>query len=204
VEYVPKIARPPKAAFSIGAETITRQIDSGGQEKGIFVKKNRGTAKRMTQRMIKSSKDRGAWAELCFAMRAMQEGLRPAKPWGEPTGYDFLVDCSRGIIVSVQVKSTIRENNSCYTCTVRTSHKAYKKNSFHFLAAYIIPENIWYIFPGKMVWGQSTFGLYPFMKESKYYEYKEAWHLLRGRRPTVIPCIQACAEDYPADLPEDI
>jgi hypothetical protein len=153
--------------------------------------------------MIKSSKDRGAWAELCFAMRAMQEGLRPARPWGEPSGYDFLVDCSRGKIFRVQVKSTIHKQNSWYQCTVRTNGSVYKKDAFHFLAALVIPESVWYIVPGELVWGLSTIGLNPKLNAEKYHPFKEAWYLLRGQTPGVIPRIEACAEEYVAEPPEE-
>jgi len=153
--------------------------------------------------MIKSSKDRGAWAELCFAMRAMQEGLRPARPWGEPSGYDFLVDCSPQHIFRVQVKSTMHKQNSWYQCTVRTGKAVYKKNAFHFLAALVVPENVWYIVPGKLAWGMSTLGFNPHFSAEKYHPYKEAWHLLRGETPGIIPRIHACAEETPPAGPNE-
>ena len=153
--------------------------------------------------MIKSSKDREAWAELCFAMRAMQEGLRPAKPWGEPSGYDFLVDCSRGKIFRVQVKSTIRQQNSWYQCSIRTNHTVYKKGAFHFLAALVIPRDIWYIVPGELVWGLTTLGFNPELNTEKYHPFKEAWYLLRGQTPGVIPRMEASTEEYVAESPEE-
>ncbi|MGA8216287.1 MAG: group I intron-associated PD-(D/E)XK endonuclease [Candidatus Sulfotelmatobacter sp.] len=150
------------------------------------MKKRRGMS-------IKNSKDRGAWAELCFALRALEEGLRPARPWGEPSGYDFLVHHKSTRIFRVQVKSTIYKQYRCYHCTIRTQHHVYKKDSFDFVAAYVIPEDVWYILPEKVVRGMSTVGLYPAMAGAKYDAYKEAWHLLRGESPH-IGSIQACAE----------
>jgi hypothetical protein len=132
----------------------------------------------------------------------MQEGLRPATPWGGPPGYDFLVDGSGPNIFRVQVKSTIRQQNSWYQCTVRTQHAPYKKNAFHFLAGFVVPENVWYIVPGNLVWGQSTLGFNPKFSAEKYAEYKEAWHLLRGETPGIIPRIQARAEEIPEAWPE--
>ena len=55
---------------------------------------------------IKNGKRRGEWAEMVFAGRALREGLRLARPWGESSGYDFVVD-QDGRMVRVQVKSTI-------------------------------------------------------------------------------------------------
>lgn len=143
---------------------------------------------------IKNSKDRGAWAELCFAVRAVEEGLRPARPWGEPSGYDFLVHHKSTRIFRVQVKSTIYKQYRCYHCTIRTRNHAYEKDSFDFVAAYVIPEDVWYILPEKIVRGMSTVGLYPAMAGAKYDAYKEAWYLLRGETPA-IKSIQACAEE---------
>jgi hypothetical protein len=154
------------------------------------VKKPRGMS-------IKNHKDRGAWAELCFAMRAIEEGLRPARPFGEPRGYDFLVHHRSTRIVRVQVKSTIYRNGNCYHCTIKNGNHVYKKDSFDFVAGYVIPEDVWYILPEKVVCGMSSVGLYPAMKEAKYDAYKEAWHLLRGESPGVVRSIQACAEGPP-------
>jgi hypothetical protein len=149
---------------------------------------------------IKNSKDRGTWAELCFAVRAMQEGLRPARPFGEPSGYDFLVHHKSTRIFGVQVKSTIYKMGACYHCTIRTQHHVYKKDSFDFVAAYVIPENVWYILPEKVVRGKSTVGLYPAMAEAKYDPYKEAWYYLRGESPAVIPRIHACVEEWAGEV----
>jgi PD-(D/E)XK endonuclease len=132
---------------------------------------------------------------MCFALRAIEEGLRPARPWGEPSGYDSLVHHKSTRIFRVQVKSTIYKMGRCYHCTIRTGNHPYKKDAFDFVAAYVIPEDVWYILPEKAVRGMSTVGLYPAMGGSKYDAYKEAWHLLRGETPGKIDCIQACAED---------
>jgi hypothetical protein len=136
---------------------------------------------------------------MCFALRAIEEGLRPARPWGEPSGYDSLVHHKSTRIFRVQVKSTIRKQYRCYPCTIRTCHHVYKKDSFDFVAAYVIPEDVWYILPEKVVRGMSTVGLCPAMPGSKYDAYKEAWHLLRGESPGFVARIEACAEE---DFPE--
>jgi hypothetical protein len=165
--------------------------------------RNEGSRVTRRRKIIESSRDRGAWAELHFAMRAMHEGLRPARPWGEPSGYDFLVDCSRGKIFRVQVKSTIRRQNSWYQCSVRTCHSPYKKDAFHFLAALVIPEDVWYILPGELVWGLSTLGFNPKLSTEKYHPFKEAWDLLCGHTPGVIPRMDVCTEEYIAESIEE-
>lgn len=129
--------------------------------------------------MIKNCKKRGEWAELVFAMRAIENRLHLARPWGESAGYDFTVDQGTQF-VRVQVKSTIFPEGNGYSCTLKDSKGVYKKNSWDFVAAYVIPKDIWYIIPEKKVRGQWSVGLHPELTKSKYGVYQEAWHLLRG------------------------
>jgi hypothetical protein len=143
--------------------------------RGIGMKKNR-----MAGGLIKNCKKRGEWAELVFAMRAIERGLHLARPWGESSGYDFVVDQGRRG-VRVQVKSTIFPEGEGYSCSLKDSKGGYKKNSWDFLAAYVIPVDIWYIIPGKKVRGMWSVGLHPELEKSKYGEYEEAWHLLHGK-----------------------
>jgi hypothetical protein len=101
-------------------------------------------------------------------------------------------------IVRVQVKSTIfKEGKEGYSCTLKDSKGPYKRNSFDFVAAYVIPEDVWFILPEKVVRGMWSVGLYPKLASAKYRGYQEAWHLLRGEEACVIPQIQACVEEYP-------
>jgi hypothetical protein len=155
------------------------------------MKKNRWPG----MKIIKSRKKRGEWAELVFAARAMRMGLRLAKPWGESSGYDFTVDQGQRIL-RVQVKSTIfKEAAEGYSCSLKDSKGPYKKNTFDFVAAYVIPEDVWFILPEKVVRGMWSVGLYPKLEAAKYREYQEAWHLLRGETPGFVKRIEACAEE---------
>lgn len=145
---------------------------------------------------IKNRKDLGVWGELCFAARAMEEGLRSARPFGDPPAFDFLVHNQGKHIVRVQVKTTTHGNRGWYNLTLKTYRKPYKKDSFDFVAAFVAPENTWYILPEKLIRGLVGLGLNPKSSGSRYDRYKEAWYLLRGEKPGVIE-INACAE-YPA------
>jgi hypothetical protein len=151
---------------------------------------------RLAGTVIKNCKKRGEWTELVFAMRAIERGLHLARPWGESSGYDFTVD-QGARIVRVQVKSTIFHEGEGYSCTLKDSRGPYKKNSFDFVAAYVIPEDLWYIIPEKKVRGMWSVGLHPELEVSKYGEYEEAWHLLRGKTPGTIARIEACFEEEP-------
>jgi hypothetical protein len=144
---------------------------------------------------IKNGKKRGEWAELCFAAKAMSLGLSLARPWGESNGYDFVVDRGRRGMVRVQVKSTIFPEGTGYSCSLKDSKGPYKENSFDFVAAYVIPENIWFILPEKIIQGLWSISLNPNLPTSKYFEYKQAWHYLKEQPQTIIPRIEAVAEE---------
>jgi len=59
----------------------------------------------------------------------------------------------------------------------------------------VIPKDLWYIVPAKVVKGQWSMGLHPELEVSKYGKYEEAWHLLWGRKKAgVVGSIEACAE----------
>lgn len=157
---------------------------------------------RLSAAMRKNGKKRGEWAELVFAMRAMERGFRLWRPWGESCGYDWVVEQGSGEFARVQVKSTLFPEGDGYSCSLKDSKGVYKKNTFDFVAAYVIPVDVWYVLPEKLVRGMWSVGLHPELEKSKYGDYKEAWDLLRGRTAGVIPCMQACAEDYADQSPE--
>jgi hypothetical protein len=141
---------------------------------------------------IKHPKRRGEWAELRFMTRAAEEGLQVSKPYGEMARYDFIVEhgarCAR-----VQVKSTMFKDRGGYSCSVRGCRGPYEGDPFDFLAAYLIPEDLWYIIPAEKFRMQGSIALYPRLRKSKYKAYLEAWDLLRG---AVVERIEACAEEW--------
>ena len=127
-------------------------------------------------------KRRGEWAELQFMAKAAKLGLRISKPWGE-CRYDVVVE-SGGRFIRIQVKSTIcRRRKGFYACSVKPSptSRPYRRGEFDFVAAYLIPEDIWYIFPAKVVvnGGRGRIILSSSSPASKHAPYKEAWDLLR-------------------------
>jgi hypothetical protein len=145
-------------------------------------------------KIIRNCKKRGEWVELVFAVRGLELRLLLGRPWGESSGYDFTVD-QGWRIVRVQVKSTMFREGTGYSCTLKDSRGPYKKNSFDFVAAYVIPEDVWYILPEKVVRGMWSVSLNPKLETAKYNAYKEAWHLLSGEKPGFADRIEACAEE---------
>jgi hypothetical protein len=89
------------------------------------------------------------------------------------------------------VKSTMFKDRGGYSCSVRGCRGPYEGDPFDFVAAYLIPEDLWYIIPAEKVQGQGSVALYPHLKHSKYGQYKEAWGLLR--RLARIDHLEGCA-----------
>ena len=131
---------------------------------------------------MKNSKRRGEWAELQFMAKAAKYGLRISKPWGELARYDMVIETG-GRFVRVQIKSTMHlRSKGCYVCGIRPckTSKPYQRGEFDFVAAYVIPKDVWYIIPSSVVVHGKRTGipLYTSSSTGKYEAYKEAWHLL--------------------------
>jgi PD-(D/E)XK endonuclease len=142
--------------------------------------------------IIENPKERGEWAELQFMAAAAGHRLRVAKAWGDSARYDVVVE-SGGRLLRVQVKSTVCRSKSSrrsYVCAVHPNLKTqpYRRWEFDFLAAYVIPEDVWYIIPSRAVvkGNMGMIVLSPGNAKHKYGRYKEAWHLLR-RVATLTP-----------------
>ena len=138
---------------------------------------------KITGASIKHHKLRGEWAELRFMARAAEHGLCINKPWGDNSRYDFALEHA-GKFVRMQIKSTtVRTAGRSYVCNLRaTGNHFYTEREIDFVAAYIVPKNIWYIFPFDVVAQICSIILSPHLKTSKYGLYQEAWHLLLGEK----------------------
>jgi hypothetical protein len=133
--------------------------------------------------MIKHSKRRGEWVELQFMARAAHHGLTVSKPWGDSARYDFIVE-HRGRFLRVQVKSTCAwlKNGFVCHCTTSSARVMYSTKEIDFFAAYVIPEEVWYIIPfAEIAANKTAICLKPQRRDNKYFPYLEAWHLLRSR-----------------------
>jgi hypothetical protein len=123
--------------------------------------------------------------------RAAKEGLRLAKPWGDSSRYDVVVETG-GHFVRVQVKSTANlQPSGGYVCGVHPSPGSvlYKRGDFDFLAAYVIPKDVWFIIPARVIVDRkkTSITLYAGVSNSDWAPYKEAWDLLLNYRCRATP-----------------
>ncbi len=142
-------------------------------------------------RHFKNFKERGEWVELRFMTAAIENGFKVSRPWGDCRPYDVGVEHGPNFL-RVQVKSTTVRNGNGYFCQFKPNfHKKqdYTVAQIDLFAAYIIPENVWYIIPSLLLLGPvrktglMLFPVVPLKKNRYSYEaYKEAWPLLAKSR----------------------
>jgi len=136
---------------------------------------------------FRNFKQRGEWVELLFMAWALRRGLRVSKPWGDSSAYDVGVEHGRQLI-RVQVKSTSYRLANGYLCGFRPNLKArrYTTRKVDFFAAYIVPEDVWYVIPATVVLKTKSCDLMLCPVQSmrrncyKYEAFREAWKLLRN------------------------
>jgi hypothetical protein len=147
-----------------------------------------------------NTKRTGEISELAFALAAVRYGFGIARPFGDCERYDIILDCrnkvchdkdssrlhhsTRPRLVRVQVKSSTQLLNGQYHINAhrRINGRAvpYKLSEIDFIAAYIIPEDSWFILPLAHVLGQTSLLFRPIRSPlpGLYDSYREAWHYL--------------------------
>ena len=142
-------------------------------------------------KIIKDHKRRGEWAESVFMARVAEYGLPVSRPMGDSDPFDCVVG-RPGKFVGVQVKCTYAklQTGNGYICAIVSNNKVYRPGSFDFVAAYVIPEDAWYIVPAKLIRGQRSIALAS--RAGRFELYREAWHLLK----------EAAAEEEPSPVVE--
>jgi hypothetical protein len=136
---------------------------------------------------FKNFKVRGEWVELQFMAQAVRHRFKVLKPWGDSSSYDLCLDHGHHFL-RVQVKSTSYRLGSGYQCCFRPNANGahYTTRNVDFFAAYVIPEDAWYILPSRVVLKTKSHDLMlcpnrpiTSSNRSRSEAYQEAWHLLR-------------------------
>ncbi len=98
----------------------------------------------------KNTKITGERSEAAFLNRAASLGFGVAKPWGDSRRYDFILDNGTGLH-RIQVKCTesirMRAYETRATYTVGKGRAVYTRADVDFIAAHVVPLDIWYIIP---------------------------------------------------------
>ena len=142
-------------------------------------------------------KRRGEASEAAFLARACSLDFPVAKLWGESNPIDILV--SNGTnrqFWRVQVKCANAHHRSGGFEIRGGGHHLYTEDDIDFLAAHIVPHDLWYIVPIRAFLGRPLLYFYPNKLNSRgrYEKYREAWCLLacdpkaRGRKDIPVRC----------------
>jgi hypothetical protein len=154
-----------------------------------------------------TTKRRGEISELAFALAAARQGFGISRPYGDSERYDIILDSShispvipnraegavrnllyssiRPRLIRVQVKSSTQLQYGLYRVNThrRINGRAvpYKLSEIDFFAAYVIPEDSWFILPLTHILGATAVTLSPKRRRKPHINnpYREAWHLLR-------------------------
>jgi len=129
-------------------------------------------------------KARGELVEIRFLLQAAARGLVVAKPWGDNLPFDFVVGRGRRWL-RVQVKSTMHRVYRGYQLITmhRSKGRGYTARDTDFLAAYVIPDDAWYLIPVEAWTGKLAIVLFPRLRPTRggrFEQYREAWDLLAG------------------------
>jgi PD-(D/E)XK endonuclease len=126
----------------------------------------------------------GDLGESAFLHKATSLGFMVARPWRNIYCYDFIVEGGRNLW-RVQVKTTTSMKNGLYKINLsridnRVS-RPYAESEIDFVAAYVMPEETWYLLPVREAVRHDGIGFRPkgFPRLDIWAHYREAWHLLR-------------------------
>lgn len=131
-------------------------------------------------------KRRGSQYEAAFATQALKRGLDILEPYGDYMPYDLMVQNGDGRILRVQVKGTGNQikNKPGYKVIAATGNSTktpINPDEVDVLAAYVEPEDTWYVIPVVKLKGNVSVYLNPNTKRNGRYEvWKEAWNVFQN------------------------
>ena len=153
----------------------------------------------------------GERSEAAFLQRASALGFGVAKPWGDSLRYDFILDNGQRLW-RVQVKCTETIRARAYetraTYSVGKGRAVYTRKDIDFVAAHLVPLDLWYLVPVDVCTPAPMLRFYPHRKAKRMRleKYRELWSQLK---PTGSPgngpfTIYACIDDTWPDASSQI
>ena len=135
---------------------------------------------------MKNTKRRGSQYEAAFVTQSLKRGLDILEPYGDYMPYDLMVQNVDKRIQRVQVKGTSSRIKGKPGYKVIAAHGNTTKvplspDEVDVLAAYIEPEDCWYLIPIRKIDGGVSVYLNPNSKLNGRYEvWKEAWNVFHN------------------------
>ena len=157
----------------------------------------------------KNTKVTGERSESDFQSAAIHRNFGVAKPWGDSRRYDFILDNGLALF-RVQVKCTECLRADAYETRAMYSEgkgrAVYTKKDTDFIAAHVVPLQIFYIIPVEVCTPAPMLRFYPHRqaKVMRLESYKEAWELMEGTDHGCVIEINAMADETPAPTAKKI
>src|SRR6202451_1990632 len=147
---------------------------------------------------FRNYKERGEWVELQFMAQAAKRRFDISRPWGDTRSYDVGIEHGQNFL-RVQVKSTVYRVGAGYLCQFKPNYlkkQDYSLKQIDLFAAYVIPEDAWYLIPAVLLLGERRRAMamlcpivQPRKKACYRYEcYRETWTLLTRSRIELAQC----------------
>ena len=167
-------------------------------------KRSRKPKPQAPQPKRKNTKVTGERSESDFQSAAIHRNFGIARPWGDSRRYDFILD-NGSALFRVQVKCTECLRADAYETRATYSdgkgRAVYTKKDIDFIAAHVVPLDIFYIIPVEICTPQPMLRFYPHRKARvmRLEPYREAWDLLEGTDHGCVIEINAAADEaiYP-------
>src|SRR5579864_2483068 len=148
----------------------------------------------------KNTKVTGERSESDFQSAAIHRNFGIARPWGDSRRYDFILD-NGSALFRVQVKCTECLRADAYetraTYSEGKGRAVYTKKDIDFIAAHVVPLDIFYIIPVEICTTQPMLRFYPHRtaRVMRLEPYREAWDLLEGTAYGCVIEINAVADE---------
>ena len=128
---------------------------------------------------VPAQKRLGEAVEAAFLAKAAMLDFWLSKPWGDSRPYDFVVDSGHRRLWRVQVKCATSHRGTRCDARAAGSGPLYTEDDIDFLAAYVIPQDLWYVVPVEAFVPRATVHFhYGPRSEAMFEIYREAWCLL--------------------------
>jgi hypothetical protein len=127
-------------------------------------------------------------------------GFGVAKPWGDSRRYDFILDNGE-CLHRIQVKCTEAIRMGAYetraTYTTGKGRAVYTKNDIDFIAAHVVPLDLWYIVPVEVCTPAPMLRFYPHRqaRRMRLEPYREAWRLILPSESNHVMDLHASADE---------
>jgi PD-(D/E)XK nuclease superfamily protein len=167
-----------KSGENLTSRSVSMSSNKSSKRKKTSQKSSRQPRKRPNTKLT------GERSEAAYLSRSIALGFGVARPWGDSLRYDFILDngeCLHRIQVKCTESIRARAYETRATYTVGNKRAVYTKKDIDFIAAHVVPLDVWYIIPVEVCTPRPMLRFYPHRKAKRIRleKYREAWYQLK-------------------------